>query len=333
MSLTTSTIWSANTCVWKQSLSMDNYGNVTLRRRYHNSSAVKHGRVGAVPSAFLPPDVTSEDGAHNFELGPIRRAIDVLVNPDLPWTDFLPIAQHCAQLLATYHDKAALKAVEGTGGDQRYTNVHLKRIRDYASVDPVNLPVNAQEQTEMLSTLEALTAKDRLLPCHGNASVGTVYLQAKSDKSASTGRALLGPPLIPTGPEALWAAPELDLGWFLGDVIEIIVTTPSKFSKMQRDSPWSHPLVEAIIQSYIQSDPPLSLSTSLLVDAAWLRVCLHMCDFATTTGDIEGPRKVLDLLLRIDWKEKNASHPITPFATATAVNSTTMLKGSEENAH
>lgn len=291
------TLWQVNTAVWEQSITIDESESMTLWRRYHDSTALHGGKfcLGGSQSTFLQSSPLGDNDIHHYDIGRAIGIYPLVINQATLTSQVLPVMQKVAENLAYFHSTAQLSPF------QNGAPLHLLRLEKYLANRTICLLLGL-DSAHLHRTIKALTNRQRLVPSQGNYSIGNIYVRGATADSADMRLS------IPTGPETTRAAPELDLGWILGDLIEIIALTPGKFTSEEREQPWAHPLIQRIFDGYVAVTTPLDMG--LLADAVSLRITLHMCDFITTMGD--DPLPLEQARAGIDIANKVKTHGLHP---------------------
>lgn len=253
-------LWAYDTCIWFQNLVHDG-PRYRLERFYKDERAdgaavdglgTRHHQV-----RFLPPlDATA------------RTLVYELRCPDMLATH---LPQKDADQGQVFHDLgAALAGFHRSAPLPGRGSTTLARFTDYLAEGRGTPAGHAlagigRERLELVRQWLRELEEQKQVLCHGAFTLGTVFEGAGHRLDVAVG------PEVTTGP------PELDLGWMLGDLMELEHMAMTLGLPTEGYGVWG----QALVAGYAQESGH-EADTALLTTVAALRVVLHHCDFAAS---------------------------------------------------
>ena len=278
-------IWSFSTNVWEQCLAKRATSRYSLTRRYRDpilsSTRLTSDLVEAVPKYFILPTRWS-DRLVNYSLTTSTFLVSLIAAEVV--SDFCdPPVVLVDRVLAAYQELHDRVAPSSAAESLPCNNVHLNRLcgcltnPQSARVDAVRrwFPRSViSDISRLINSIEAVSDNPCGRVCHGNASAGNIFVNLQTGEFE-----------IPFGPEVVNAPIELDIGWLLGDVFEIIsLQQISRGEQLDQVAAYDDIIVSRSRRSNLQFDIELCYRFAIA------RFVLHILDFVNTTSAISAAR-------------------------------------------
>lgn len=282
----TATLWEYDTAVWYQRLESTPDG-ARLYREFRGDgpwprvTGEAFATAGTLGSAWVPPG-PGHGGRYSFDLSATEHLAGLLwprIVPRLNTVDALDLPREVGRLLARLHEKAPSNTMPPAGPNIARLRRYLRSVNAQGSgVLGTLRHETVVRLAEILADLEA--APEQVL-CHGGFSLGSIF----TDDGCRSSQIVIGP-------EMCVAAPELDLGWMLGELTEFEFAASSSGAT----PPVYTAFANAFREGY-QQEVGRTIDETLLAGVIAVRVALHRFDFAATTGGHEDPT----VTVFVDW--------------------------------
>lgn len=278
-------LWTHETNVWTQTLTKELDGSFRLVRRYNKpvAQSTLDEKVWCPP--LYPPPIPAPNGEP-------RQALEYILDVGSRFVDLFPSlldpTHECVRFASTLAKNLACFEPPKVMAGAAMVNPHMTRLLDAFrqsetdGTSPLSAIFGDAQRNSLFALCRELKAPRTERRSHGNCSLSNIF----SDPSLTTFR-------VPVGPEIAQLGLEMDLGWALADLVELLAFSPA-FS--QRDHV-AKELLGAMVDGVRSAGA--NLSAERTISYAKMRLALHMIDFTATTGNVEAARRSFHIVFPI----------------------------------